>query len=193
MQNISDARAAGHYCTNRQQGKRIFSIEHWPSSEQGMRQAQGGGRRAGRDADAPSHSLNSHSHDAKGRVPGSVSGGSEDHLQPRSTRIAVSSAEGGFMTARETARKMYTARGFETDDYLSGAEPDTTKTARDMYTARGFETDDYLSAVEPTPRRRVSMYFHQGGRCCCRKSTCSVYCTTMFIEGWVLSREVYMA
>lgn len=45
-----------------------------------------------------------------------------------------------YMTARDTARTV--ERGSD------GSESDTMKTGRDMHTARGFETDDYISAAE---------------------------------------------
>lgn len=145
------------------------------TSELGFRKHLGG-KWAGRDVDAPSRTSKSHAHDGEGWVADGSSGGRDKHLrqqQPRSTEIAVSSAEGGFMTARDTARNMYTARGSETDDYLSAVEPYPTKTARDMFTARGFETDDYMSAVDSTPRRKVSFVSKKGRQHCCWRAPCT--------------------
>ncbi|MEM7672094.1 MAG: hypothetical protein AAF212_02020, partial [Verrucomicrobiota bacterium] len=54
-----------------------------------------------------------------------------------------------YTTARGTARKEADGDGFESD---------LMKTARDMHTARGFETDDYMSATEYSCRRSTDTF-----------------------------------
>lgn len=57
----------------------------------------------------------------------------------------------GFLTARDTARDTersarHAARHMNNQSSYQGLDSD-------MFTARGFETDDYLSAVEPNTSR----------------------------------------
>lgn len=56
-----------------------------------------------------------------------------------------------YMTARDTTRSA--ERGGD------GFESDMMKTARDMHTARGFETDDYMSAAEHSGSGGTGIFF----------------------------------
>lgn len=67
--------------------------------------------------------------------------------------IAHPNAAAGFMTARDTARDTERSTR-ETVRHMSSYQGFDS----DMHTARGFETDDYLSAVEPNTSRSTGTF-----------------------------------